>query len=171
MTIRLAHAAKTAGLMASLCLGSAVLSACGEAKPDTDAAAAEAASTEAADASPAAAAPAAASEPAAPASSGAPAFAVLYPGAEADNPATLGANGADRGGMIDFTTDASAEQVVAFYKARAAASGLETKVSMNQEGGVENYAAGHPSNGAMLTVVATPVDGRTSVNLSWSAGS
>lgn len=109
---------------------------------------------------------------AAPAASGAPAFAVLYPGAKPDGPATVAQGPVGPGGIVSFTTDASPESVIAFYRQRAEAGGLRPITAMNQ-GEARAYSAGDGANGRgkLLSVVATPVDaGATNVQLSWTAG-
>lgn len=109
---------------------------------------------------------------AAPAASGAPAFAVLYPGARADGPATIAQGPVGPGGIVSFKTDASPETVVAFYRQRAEAEGLRPITAMNQ-GEARAYSAGDGADGRgkLISVVATPVeDGTTSVQLSWTAG-
>lgn len=112
---------------------------------------------------PAAAAPA--SEAPASGSDG-PAFAETYPGAEIEQ-ATLGeADGSD-GGLMVFTTEATPEQVVAFYKGKAEAAGLSPTMAMAQ-GDTHAYGAARPQTGATLSVVASPDGERTSVQLSWS---
>lgn len=107
-----------------------------------------------------------------PAAPGAPAFAVLYPGGSVDGPATMAQSPAGPGGILTFTTDASPDTVVAFYRQRAEAAGLTTIASMSQSG-ASAYSAGDGAagQGKLLSVVATPVDdGPTSVQLSWAAG-
>lgn len=101
---------------------------------------------------------------------GAPGFAALYPGAvvqgeltEADAPA------AGEGGIVTFTTADPAADVVAFYRGRAEASGLSSVMAMTQ-GETQAYGARSAQSGANLSVVASPLDGQTSVQLSWSAG-
>lgn len=131
---------------------------------------------EAVDTSAVIAAPDARAMPAAPAAlpaaPGAPAFAVLYPGGSVDGPATMAQSPAGPGGILTFTTDASPDTVVAFYRQRAEAAGLTTIASMSQSG-ASAYSAGDGAagQGKLLSVVATPVDdGPTSVQLSWAAG-
>ena len=128
---------------------------------------------------PAEIAPVAASAPAAdveaapaPASiDGAPAFAALYPGAQADGPATVANGPTGPGGLITFTTDADPDAVVAFYKQRAEAAGLAPVMAMNQGEARAYGAAARTTNGATLQVVASPGEGGlTSVQLTWSAG-
>lgn len=153
-----------------------VMSGCGQAPADETVPAGEAAAVETAAttdatalAAPAAAATARALTPAAP---GAPAFAVLYPGAAADGPPTLAQGPSGPGGILTFTTDAAPEAVVAFYRDRAEAAGLTTIASMNQSG-ASAYSAGDgvTGTGKLLNVVATPVENApTSVQLSWTNG-
>ncbi|MGO4687190.1 hypothetical protein [Brevundimonas sp. 2YAF1] len=123
---------------------------------------------EAPPAQPAASVATAAAEPAA---DGAPVFAALYPGAQVDAPATVAAGPTGPGGLITFTTDAAPEAVIAFYRQRAEAAGLAPIMAMNQ-GEARAYGAGaRTANGATLQVVASPGEGgRTSVQLTWSAG-
>lgn len=107
-----------------------------------------------------------------PAASGAPDFAVIYPGAKTDGPATVAQGPVGPGGIVSFTTDASPETVIAFYRGRAEAGGLTPITAMNQ-GKARAYSAGDGATGRgkLLSVVATPVDdGATNVQLSWTAG-
>lgn len=112
-----------------------------------------------------------ASQASAPAIRGAPAFAVVYPGAQADG-APIAANGpSGPGGLITFSTDADPEAVVAFYRQRAEQAGLASIMAMNQGEARAYGAAASGDKGASLQVVASPgEDGLTSVQLSWSAG-
>ena len=116
-----------------------------------------------------AATPAAKTIPAEPAARGAPAYAALYPGAEATAPATL-ADGPDGpGGMVEFRTSAAPDAVVDFYRQRAQAAGLAPVSAMDQ-GETRAWSAAKTDNGASVSVVASPSEGATSVQLSWSAG-
>lgn len=140
-----------------------------EAEPAEAPAAADAAVNAVAPAPAADAAPAARVEPAAP---GAPAFAVLYPGATPKGPATAGQSPAGPGGMLEFTTDASPDEVVAFYRRRAEAAGLKSINALNRED-ARAYAAGDGADGTgkLLNVIATPIEGGpTDVLLTWSNG-
>ena len=102
---------------------------------------------------------------------GAPVFAALYPGAEADAPATVASGPTGPGGLITFSTDATPDAVVAFYRQRAEAAGLSPIMAMNQGEARAYGAAARKADGASLQVVASPDDdGRTSVQLTWSAG-
>jgi hypothetical protein len=149
-----------------------VLVACGrDAEPEAPAAVEAAASVDApavAD-SPAAASTNAGAVPAAP---DAPDYAVLYPEATPVGPATVARGPSGPGGIATFTTPATPDAVVAFYRQRAEAAGLVTIASMNQ-GGASAYSAGDGASGTgkLLSVVATPgEDGPTNVQLSWTAG-
>lgn len=163
-------------LAATALFGALVLAGCGQPEPAVEATAAT--DTPAAEASaPAAAASTAdaapvASEPALPAAPDAPTFAVIYPGGTPSGPATVAQGPAGPGGIIQFTTDATPEAVVAFYRERAEAAGLKSINTMNR-GDSAGYAAGDGANGRgkLLSVVATRVEGEpTSVQLDWTAG-
>lgn len=102
---------------------------------------------------------------------GAPGFAVIYPGGQADGEA-LTASGPDGpGGIITFTTDATPDAVIDFYRQRAERAGLDPIMAMNQ-GEARAYGASAKSEkGAGLQVVAAPGEGGvTSVQLSWNGG-
>jgi hypothetical protein len=120
-----------------------------------------------------AAAPPAAATPAAPATAikGAPAFAALYPGAQTDA-APVTASGPDGpGGIVTFTTDATPDAVIDFYRQRAEKAGLSPIMAMNQGEARAYGASARTEKGASLQVVAAPgEDGLTSVQLSWSDG-
>lgn len=113
--------------------------------------------------------PAAAAEPApTPAATGAPAFAVLYPGGAIEGEPTLAAGPAGPGGLVTYVTDADPDTVIAFHRAHAEAEGLSSVTAMNQ-GDARAYGAAKGEQS--VQVVASPTDdGRTSVQLSWSAG-
>lgn len=102
---------------------------------------------------------------------GAPAFAALYPGAQTDG-APVMASGADgAGGLVTFTTPASPDAVVDFYRQRAENAGLASVMAMNQGHARAYGAADDAEKGASLQVVAAPgEDGLTSVQLTWSNG-
>lgn len=108
---------------------------------------------------------------AAPAAPGAPAFAVVYPGGASSGPATVARGPDGPGGILIFTTDATPDTVIGFYRQRAEAAGLASVMAMNT-GETRAYgAASADGSGKLLRVVATPVeDGPTSVQLDWTAG-
>jgi hypothetical protein len=143
-----------------------------EAEPAATAEAADAAAADVAAAAPAVPAAASAAARVEPAAPGAPAFAVLYPGATPKGPAVAGQSPAGPGGMLEFTTDATPDQVVAFYRRQAEASGLKSINALNRED-ARAYAAGDGADGSgkLLNVIATPVEGgATDVLLTWSNG-
>lgn len=160
-------------LAATALVGAMALAGCSQQQAEEASAAPEAALDAAAPmATPAPAAGSAPTLAAAPAAAGAPAFAVLYPGGVADGPPTLAQSPAGPGGIVNFTTDAAPEAVVAFYRDRAEAAGLKPINTMSR-GNSAGYAAGDgvDGKGQLLSVVATRVEGEpTSVQLSWSAG-
>jgi hypothetical protein len=95
-----------------------------------------------------------------------PAFAVAYPGAEIEQ-ATRGQGGVTDGGLVVFTTEAAADDVIAFYREHAQAAGMASTMAMAQ-GDTRAYGASHPRDGSALSVVASTAGDRTSVQLSWS---
>lgn len=114
--------------------------------------------------------PAVAPAPAATANAdGAPPFAAVYPGARLQGPAVTSRNETERGGMVTFVTPDHPEAVIAFYRDRAEASGLASAMTMTQ-GETQIFGARAEGVGAHVQVVATPVDGETSVQLTWSSG-
>ncbi|MFC0634786.1 hypothetical protein [Brevundimonas balnearis] len=144
------------------------LAACGPADPTSVEAAPDADAADIAEAAPpphAEVAPVAVAEPV----DGAPAFVPTFPGAEVEQQAA-DATAASEGGMVVFTTDASPDEVVEFYKARAEAEGLASTMNMNH-GDTRAYGATDAEGGETLSVVASPDGDQTSVQLTWSQGS
>ena len=107
-----------------------------------------------------------------PAAMGAPAFAVIYPGGAPKSAATAGQSPAGPGGMLEFTTEGTPDQVIDFYRQRAEAAGLKPISMMNRDD-ARGYSAGDGADGSgkLLNVIATPVEGgSTDVLLTWSNG-
>lgn len=163
-------------LAATAVAAAMVMAGCSEREPAANARGAGDAAVEAA--APAADAPAEtrlappAGAAAAPAAGGAPDFAVIYPGAELKGPATEAQGPSGPGGIVQFTTDADPETVIAFYRQRAEAAGLKQINSMNR-GDAQAYSAGDGANGRgqLLQVIATRIEGGpTDVQLDWTAG-
>lgn len=160
---------------ATAVVAAVVLAGCGdrEPAPETPAAGEVAAEVGAPAAGPGAATPTpAGTTTAQPAAPGAPAFAVIYPGAELKAPATVAQGPAGPGGIVQFTTDADPEAVIAFYRQRAEAAGLKPINSMNR-GDAQAYSAGDGASGRgkLLQVIATRIeDGPTDVQLDWTNG-
>lgn len=159
-------------LAATALMATMVLAGCGqaadEAPPATEAAAAVDAAVPAV--APPAGSPAASSS-AAPAAPGAPAFAVVYPGGETSGPATVARGPDGPGGILSFTTEATPDAVIDFYRQRAETAGLASVMAMNTGDARAYGAAAEDGSGKLLRVVATPVeDGPTNVQLDWTAG-
>ncbi len=159
-------------LAATALLGALALAGCGEREPAAEVAgdAVTEATATVAKAPPADASPARGA--AVPAASGAPVFAVIYPGGTPKGPATTAQGPAGPGGIAEFTTDASPEAVVSFYRQRAEAAGLKPINTMSN-GDTQAYNAGDGADGRgqLLSVIATRIEGEpTSVQLSWTAG-
>lgn len=149
------------------------LAGCGQSPAPETAAADEAAADTAARVTPATAPTEPASTVAAPvpAAPGAPSFAVVYPGGAVSGPATIAQGPDGPGGILSFTTDATPDTVVAFYRQRAEAAGLASVMAMNTGDARAYGAAAGDGSGKLLRVVATPVeDGPTSVQLDWTNG-
>lgn len=164
-------------LAATAAVAAMVLAGCSDRKPADDAAAAGDVAAEAAipaaepAAGPKAASPAGAAG-ALPAAPGAPIFAVIYPGAELKGPATVAQGPAGPGGIVQFTTDADPQSVIAFYRQRAEGAGLKQINSMNR-GDAQAYSAGDGANGRgqLMQVIATRIEGGpTDVQLDWTTG-
>jgi hypothetical protein len=157
-------------LAAAALMAAMAMAGCSQAPADEAPAAAEAVA--AADAAvPAAATPAESSAAATPAAPGAPTFAVVYPGGAAQGPVTVARGPDGPGGILSFTTEATPDAVVAFYRQRAEAAGLASVMAMNTGEARAYGAAASDGSGKLLRVVATPVeDGPTSVQLDWTAG-
>lgn len=104
-----------------------------------------------------------------PAATGAPAFAPLYPGAAVTSPATVAQGPEGAGAMVSFTTQASPEDVIAFYRQHAESAGLMSVNSMNRGTARAYGAAASDGSGSLLHVVAdAPGDGQTHVQLDWT---
>lgn len=159
-------------LAAAALLSALLVVGCSESGTAEAPAAAEAAVETAAPAEAPAARGAEPAQPAQPAAAGAPSYAVVYPGGEVTRPSTVAQGPAGPGGIVEFTTDATPEAVVAFYKKRAEAAGLKPITSLDQ-GRVKAYSAGDGADGRgqLIEVVATSVENSpTSVQLSWTTG-
>lgn len=102
---------------------------------------------------------------------GAPAFAALYPGAQTDGAPLMASGPEGPGGIITFTTDATPDAVIDFYRQRAEKAGLSPIMAMNQGEARAYGASARAEKGASLQVVAAPGEGGlTSVQLSWNSG-
>lgn len=104
-----------------------------------------------------------------PAAPGAPAYAAIYPGGSLDGAPTIPAGSGGEAGAVTFSTAASPDAVVEFYKERAEDSGLASVMGMNQ-GDARAYGAAAPDGDSLQVVAAPGEDGETSVQLTWSEG-
>lgn len=103
-----------------------------------------------------------------PLSHSAPSFAVLYPEATLSKPVLTARENGSEGGMAEFTTPDSPQQVMDHYRQLADNGGLSPVMAMNQ-GSARAFAAKNNS-GAELQVVASSLEeGLTSVQLTWQA--
>lgn len=104
-----------------------------------------------------------------PLASNAPLYASLYPEATLSSPAVQATHNGNNGGMAEFTTQASPEQIMVHYRELAEASGLSPIMEMNQ-GSARAFGA-RSDDGSELQVVAAPVgeEELTSVQLTWQA--
>ena len=104
-----------------------------------------------------------------PLATGAPVFASLYPDATLDQPVIV-ADGSDGpGGMAEFTTAATPDDVISHYRRLASEAGLKPVMAMNQ-GNARAFAA-LGANGAEVQVVASHDENEaTSVQLTWKDG-
>ncbi len=89
-----------------------------------------------------------------------PSYAAVYPGA--DVKAVVTVNQADMGTMISYTTNASPEDVIAFYKKNAEAASLEGAQEV-RVAGVWNFGAKGKNSAANITVTMVAENGRLSV--------
>lgn len=98
----------------------------------------------------------------------APSFASLYPDAKLSKPVLTARENDSEGGMAEFTTPDSPQQVMDHYRRLADSGGLSPVMAMNQ-GSARAFAA-KDKNGAELQVVASSLEeGLTSVQLTWQA--
>ncbi len=93
-----------------------------------------------------------------------PAFARPYPGSEVQQSVQVPGQ---EGGMLVFSTDANPDTVIAYYQARAEEAGFVSGTSMTQDQ-TRMYGAENPEGGDLAVVVA-PVDGASTVTVTWSA--
>ena len=99
----------------------------------------------------------------------APVFASLYPEATLNQPVVL-ANGADGpGGIAEFTTAATPDEVIAHYRRLADDAGLKPVMAMNQ-GNARAFAALNPAGAEVQVVASLDEAGTTSVQLTWKNG-
>ncbi|MBX7249785.1 MAG: hypothetical protein K1X35_12170 [Caulobacteraceae bacterium] len=98
--------------------------------------------------------------------SGSPDFAPDYPGGTNPSRYAAAQNG-KHGGVYAFTTTDPADKVFEFYRSRAEAGGLTTQTNV-ETGGARIYAADGP-RGNLAVTAAPQGDGKTYVQVTWSA--
>ena len=94
-----------------------------------------------------------------------PDFAPVYPGGQIK---VSVASQTEGGGVFAFETSDAPENVIAFYKDKAASAGLAEKLNMNANGAL-TYMAGADDDKKQLQVVATKTGASTNVQVSWAA--
>ena len=101
---------------------------------------------------------------------GAPAFAVIFPDATVEPTPLVTSTPGGAGGGIVFTSRASPDDIVQFYRQGAEAAGMTQVMALNN-GDTRAYSATKGPGGASLTIVAHPVeDGQTTAQLTWTIG-
>jgi hypothetical protein len=94
-----------------------------------------------------------------------PDFAPAYPGAQVK---VSVASPTEGGGTFAFETSDTPENVIAFYKDKAASAGLAEKLNMNTNG-VVTYMAGAADDKKTLQVITTSTGASTNVQVTWAA--
>ena len=95
-----------------------------------------------------------------------PADVPIFPGAVVESSVT-GGEAAGGGNLVTFHANAPPAALIAFYKEKAAEAGLGSTFS-NQAGDNMMFTAGKDGSEEGLQVIATPADGGSSVQLTWS---
>ncbi len=88
---------------------------------------------------------------------GPPAYAQVFPGAAVSSRVT-GTNGGGVGGMVAYTTKASPEEVLDFYRKAAKAAGLAATAD-TLDGQLHTFVAGAPGGGEAMSVSIVPNPG------------
>ena len=89
----------------------------------------------------------------------------LYPGAKVT--ASFSGQGKDgSGGMVAFTTTASPDDVIAFYKQKAEAIGMAQTMNMDM-GGTKSYVAANEKDKRTLSITATKASDGTTGQVTW----
>jgi hypothetical protein len=96
-----------------------------------------------------------------------PDFAPLYPGAKVESSVADMHQGDADGGMIVFTVPGKADEVLAFYKARAAAAGFKTQLDGDM-GQARMFAASNETTKQGVQVIATEANGQANIQVIWA---
>jgi hypothetical protein len=95
-----------------------------------------------------------------------PPYLPMYPGGEVKS--SFFGNGKDgAGGVVMFHTKAAAQDIISFYKKKAAAAGMSDAMDMNS-GGTILYAGTNEKTKESMQVAATKSSDGTDVQLTWS---
>jgi hypothetical protein len=94
-----------------------------------------------------------------------PDFAPAYPGAQVKVSVASQTQG---GGTFAFETSDAPEKVIAFYKDKAASTGLAEKLNMNANGAL-TYMASAGDDKKTLQVIAAKTGASTNVQVYWAA--
>jgi hypothetical protein len=89
----------------------------------------------------------------------------LYPGAKVTASFT-GQGKEGSGGMVTFTTTASPDDVIAFYKQKADALGLAQTMNMDM-GGTKSYVAANDKTKRTMSITATKASDGTTGQVTW----
>jgi hypothetical protein len=96
----------------------------------------------------------------------APDFVANYPGARLQSTA-IDANANGASGTFTFETSDPAAAVIAYYKQKSAGAGLSQAMNMNM-GAATMFTANADNGKRSLQVVASPADGGTHVQVTWT---
>ncbi len=94
-----------------------------------------------------------------------PAFAPLYPGADVQT-SIGGGTGPAAAGTGTFTTPATPDEIIGFYRDKAVAAGMQEVADTGNDFGTDIFAAQRP--GMALRVTAGTAAGGTNVQVLWS---
>ncbi|MCF8505162.1 MAG: hypothetical protein K9G59_09635 [Caulobacter sp.] len=95
-----------------------------------------------------------------------PDFAPVYPGSEVKSTATGIGDAKTNGGMAVFVTPDSPDQVLAFYRQKAKAAGLEVQLDADM-GAARQFAASDEATGRLLQVIVAAQAGMSQVQVIW----
>ncbi|MDP1630771.1 MAG: hypothetical protein Q8L66_05065 [Caulobacter sp.] len=106
---------------------------------------------------------------AAAAASGLPDFAPLFPGARVSSTVSGVGSGARNaeGGSVVFTSDKTPRQIIDFYKARAAATGLASAMDADM-GAALMFVGQNKADKRGVQVMASPEGGGSTVTVTWT---
>ena len=92
-----------------------------------------------------------------------PSYAPMFPGATVEATVTT----PNKGGMVEFKTSASAQEIIAYYKKAAAGAGFKDNLDMTS-GDAVTFSASNPNGSHALSVVATKNPDGTHAQVTWN---